>query len=50
MAGEEHVGKSFLGTERATFVIDKQGIIRKVWPKVKVEGHVDEVLDFVKSL
>ena len=43
-------GKSFLGTERATFVIDKQGIIRKVWPKVKVEGHVDEVLDFVKSL
>ena len=43
-------GKSFLGVERTTFVIDKEGIIRKIWPKVNVEGHVDEVLDFVKSL
>ncbi len=43
-------GKTFLGTERATFLIDKQGTIRKVWPKVKVEGHADEVLDAVKSL
>lgn len=43
-------GKTFLGIERTTFVIDKKGIIRKVWPKVKVEGHIDEVLEFVKSL
>jgi peroxiredoxin Q/BCP len=43
-------GKTFLGVERTTFVIDKEGIIRKVWPKVKVEGHIDEVLGFVKSL
>jgi peroxiredoxin Q/BCP len=43
-------GKTFLGIERTTFVIDKEGVIRKVWPKVNVEGHIDEVLDFVKSI
>lgn len=43
-------GKKYFGTERTTFVIDKKGVIQKVWRKVKVEGHVDEVLDFVKSL
>jgi len=43
-------GKTFLGIERTTFAIDKQGIIRKVWPKVKVEGHINEVLEFVKGL
>lgn len=43
-------GKTYIGTERTTFAIDKQGVIRKIWPKVKVEGHVDEVLDFVKTL
>ncbi len=43
-------GKTFLGIERTTFVIDKEGIIRKIWPKVKVEGHIDEVLELVKSL
>ncbi|MGC8863185.1 MAG: thioredoxin-dependent thiol peroxidase [Armatimonadota bacterium] len=43
-------GKTFLGVERTTFVIDKEGIVRKVWPKVKVEGHIDEVLEFVRTL
>ncbi len=43
-------GKSFLGVERTTFLIDKQGIIRKIWPKVKVDGHVDEVLAIANSL
>ena len=43
-------GKTFLGVERTTFAIDREGIIRKIWPQVKVEGHIDEVLDFVKSL
>ncbi|MFQ3549452.1 MAG: thioredoxin-dependent thiol peroxidase [Armatimonadota bacterium] len=43
-------GKTFLGIERTTFAIDKEGIIRKIWHKVKVEGHIDEVLEFVKSL
>jgi len=43
-------GKTFLGVERTTFAIDKEGVIRKVWPKVKVDGHVDEVLEFVRRL
>ncbi len=43
-------GKTFLGVERTTFAIDKEGVVRKVWPKVKVEGHIDEVLEFVKGL
>jgi thioredoxin-dependent peroxiredoxin len=43
-------GKTFLGIERTTFVIDKSGVIRKIWPKVKVDGHIDEVLAFVRSL
>lgn len=43
-------GKTFLGIERTTFAIDKQGVVRKIWPKVKVEGHVDEVLEFMRNL
>lgn len=43
-------GKTSMGIVRTTFVIDKDGVIRNVWPKVKVEGHVDEVLECVKSL
>jgi peroxiredoxin Q/BCP len=37
-------GKTFWGTERSTFVIDKQGRIKKVFRKVKVDGHEAEVL------
>lgn len=43
-------GNSFLGIERTTFVIDKDQKIARIFPKVKVEGHADEVLDVVKSL
>lgn len=43
-------GKTYMGTERTTFLIDREGIVRKVWPKVKVEGHIDEVLEAVRSL
>ena len=43
-------GRLFKGTDRTTFVIDKAGIIRKVYPKVKVERHADEVLEFLGSL
>jgi peroxiredoxin Q/BCP len=39
-----------MGIERTTLVIDKEGVIRKIWPKVKVEGHAEQVLDFVKTL
>ena len=37
-------GKTFMGIERTTFVIDEGGRIQKVFPRVKVDGHVDEVL------
>jgi len=37
-------GREFMGIERTTFVIDRAGLIRKVFPKVKVEGHPEQVL------
>ncbi len=37
-------GKAFMGIERTTFVIDPEGRIARIWRKVKVPGHVDEVL------
>ncbi len=43
-------GKKSMGIVRTTFVIDRDGKIAKIWPKVKVEEHADEVLEFVKSL
>ncbi len=42
-------GREYMGIERTTFVIDAEGKIAHVWPKVKVKGHVQEVLDFVKQ-
>jgi len=43
-------GKKFMGTVRSTFIIDKSGIIRKIFPKVKVKGHTEEVLAALKEL
>ena len=43
-------GKKFMGIERSTFLIDSEGKISRVWRKVKVPGHVDEVLDAVRAL
>lgn len=43
-------GKKVRGIERSTFLIDDKGILRREWRKVKVDGHVDEVLEAVKSL
>ena len=40
-------GRKYMGIERSTFIIDKDGNIEKEWRKVKVKGHVDEVLDFL---
>ncbi|MEI6499583.1 MAG: thioredoxin-dependent thiol peroxidase [Armatimonadota bacterium] len=47
---KSNYGKTYLGIERTTFVVDQQGVIRKIYPKVKVDQHADEVLEFVKSL
>lgn len=43
-------GRKFMGIERSTFLIDADGFIRNVWRKVRVPGHVDQVLDAVKAL
>lgn len=46
----ERDGKQFMGIERTTFLIDKNGTLRKVYPNVNVEGHVDEVLKDIAEL
>ena len=43
-------GKSYMGIERASFLIDGAGVVRAIWRKVKVPGHAAEVLDAVKAL
>ena len=43
-------GREFMGIERTTFVIDRAGVIRKVFPKVKVAGHADAVVEALKAL
>lgn len=43
-------GRKFMGIERATFLIDETGAIRGIWRKVRVNGHVESVLEAVRSL
>jgi len=43
-------GRKYMGIERATFLVDEKGVVRKVWHKVKVPGHVKEVLQAAKEL
>ncbi|CAN5156183.1 peroxiredoxin [soil metagenome] len=43
-------GRNYMGIERATFLIDGAGVIRRVWRKVKVAGHAEDVLAGARSL
>jgi peroxiredoxin Q/BCP len=43
-------GRKYMGVERTTFLIDEQGRIARIWPKVKVVGHAEEVLAAVRAL
>lgn len=43
-------GKKYMGLERATFLVDANGLVRKVWRKVKVPGHAAEVLAAARGL
>ncbi|CAA6605952.1 putative peroxiredoxin YgaF [Rhodospirillaceae bacterium LM-1] len=43
-------GRSKMGIERSTFLIDAQGVVRRIWRKVKVEGHAQEVLAALAKL
>jgi peroxiredoxin Q/BCP len=43
-------GRKYMGVERATFLIDRDGKVAKIWHKVSVPGHAQQVLDAVKAL
>ena len=43
-------GKEYMGIDRSTFLIDREGVLRKEWRGVKVPGHVDEVLAAAEAL
>ncbi len=42
-------GRKYMGTHRVTYVIDEKGKIAAVWPKVKPDGHADEILEAISS-
>ena len=42
-------GKTFMGMVRSTYLLGKDGTILRVWPKVKVKGHAEEVLEAARS-
>jgi thioredoxin-dependent peroxiredoxin len=41
---KNNYGKTYMGVERTTFLIDEQGNVRKIYPKVQVDGHIEDVL------
>ena len=43
-------GKTYMGIDRATFLIDGEGVLRQEWRRVKVPGHVEAVLEAVEAL
>ncbi|MEO1309642.1 MAG: peroxiredoxin [Pseudomonadota bacterium] len=43
-------GKTYMGIDRSTFLIDEKGVLREAWRKVRVPGHVDKVLAAVEAL
>jgi peroxiredoxin Q/BCP len=47
---KNNYGKEYMGVQRATFLIDKEGKIAAIWPKVKVEGHDAEVQEMIANL
>lgn len=46
---KKNFGKEYMGIERSTFIIDKNGVLVKEWRKVKVKGHVEDALQYVKE-
>jgi thioredoxin-dependent peroxiredoxin len=43
-------GRKYMGIDRATFLIDRDGLVKKVWRKVKVPGHAEDVLEAARAL
>ena len=46
---KSNYGRTYMGIERTTFVIDEEGRIARIFPRVKVEGHAEEVLAAVRA-
>jgi len=46
---KNNYGKKYMGVERTTFLIDENGMIKKIFPKVKVDGHDQELLEALKK-
>jgi thioredoxin-dependent peroxiredoxin len=46
---KKNFGKEYMGVERSTFIINKEGTLVKEWRKVKVKGHVEEALLYIKE-
>ncbi|TFE01254.1 thioredoxin-dependent thiol peroxidase [Jeotgalibacillus sp. R-1-5s-1] len=46
---KKNFGKEYMGIERSTFAIDKDGTLLKEWRKVRVKGHVEETLEFLRN-
>lgn len=42
-------GKKFMGVQRSTFIIDEKGYIKHIFPKVKVDGHIDEIIKLIEN-
>ena len=47
---KKNYGREYMGIERSTFLIDAKGIVREIWRKVRVKGHVEAVLEAAKGL
>ena len=47
---KKFMGREFMGIVRTTFLIDSSGVIREIWPKVKVKAHAEAVLEAAKAL
>jgi peroxiredoxin Q/BCP len=47
---KSNYGRKYMGVQRATFLIGRDGKVFKVWPKVKVEGHAEDVMTSIKEL
>lgn len=43
-------GKTYMGIERTTVLVDRDGKVARIWPKVKIEGHAQEVLEAARSI
>jgi peroxiredoxin Q/BCP len=46
----ERDGRQFMGVVRTTFLIDRQGILRRIYPVVEIDGHADQVLKDIATL